>query len=73
MIEQDIQYYDVFCLLELAYNYGMQKVFDLCLRYLEFDQFQQIKYNKFDLLECNFKLFQIVLRRHHILKMKGQI
>jgi hypothetical protein len=39
MIEQDIQYYDIFCLLELAYSYGMQRVFDLCLRYLEFDQF----------------------------------
>lgn len=72
-IEKNIQSYELFCLLEMAYNYGMQRVFDLCLCYLEFDQFEQIKYNKFDFLECGFKLFQIVLRRHHILKMKGQI
>lgn len=24
-------------------------------------------------MECNFKLFQAILRRHHVLKMKGQI
>ena len=37
------------------------------------EQFEQINYNKFEFIQCNFKLFQIVLRRHHQMKITDQI
>ena len=30
-------------------------------------------YNKFDFMNCDFKLFQIVLRSHKMLKLRGKI
>ena len=30
-------------------------------------------YNKFDLIYCNFQLFQIILRVHQVLQKKGDI
>ena len=37
------------------------------------EEFEQINYNKFDFIQCDFKLFQIVLRRHHSLKNSAKI
>jgi hypothetical protein len=36
-INKDIQKYEIFCLLQLAYRYGLQRTFTTCIHYLEFD------------------------------------
>ena len=64
---------DLFQILQISFQFGLNKIFVLCFKYLECEEFEQINYNKFDFLKCHFTLFQLVLRRHHVLKVNGRI
>jgi hypothetical protein len=36
-IHRDIQKYEIFCLLQLAYRFGLQRIFTTLIQYLELD------------------------------------
>jgi hypothetical protein len=36
-IQKDIQKYEIFCLLQLAYRFGLPRIFTICIQYLELD------------------------------------
>lgn len=72
-LESQLPDLDLFNILQLSFQYGLHKIFSLCFKYLECEEFEQINYNKFDFLRCHFTLFQLVLRRHHVLKINGHI
>ena len=65
--------YDVFFIMELAFQFNLATIFKLSFQALEIEEFEQINYNKFDFIQCDFKLFQIVLRKHHSLKNAAKI
>lgn len=46
----------------------MTDVLSFCFKMLEEEEFEQVNYNKFDFMYIEFKLFQIVIRRHYRMK-----
>ena len=70
-ILRDFELYDTFYIMNLAFKYELKVVYNKCLTDLEHDEFEQMLYNKYDFMHCDFKLFQIILRIHQVLQSKN--
>ena len=64
-IKQNIEDYELFQLLERALLMSMVEIEELCLNQLEMDCYEQMCYEKYELLECNEETFKYVLTHHN--------
>lgn len=68
---KNIGSYDLFLLMRLAHEHSEQDIFEACLNELEKENFEQLKYGRFELLKSSQELFKLIIKTHNRFKNDG--
>ena len=71
--EENFRCYSVFTLLFVARKFNLPYLQDQCLEELILEDFEQLNYNKYELLQCDIDTFKFVIRQHEHQKLLGRI
>ena len=71
-IEANLSEHDIFTILELANEYSLDKITDICLRELLNEDYEPFNYNQFDLLNASEDVFRMVISHHNKSRAEGK-